>query len=106
VKISTSLSSVQAESTLAPSKAALGTIPSVLNIKSPSPLPLIYTGETDDEQLGPRLRVVALIDPNPVQSRKVLDLKRQSFVELAYRDTQEFVTLEDYLDYSKVKTLL
>jgi len=51
------------------------------------------------------LRVVALIDPNPVQSRKVLDLKRQSFVELAYRDTQEFVTLEDYLDYSRVRTL-
>ena len=90
---------------MAPSKAVLGTILSVLNIKllPPTPPPLLCK-ETDG-QLGPRLRVVALIDPNPVQSRKVLDLKRQSFVELAYRDTQEFVTLEDYLDYSRVRTL-
>lgn len=48
---------------------------------------------------------MALIDPNPVQSRKVLDLKRQSFVELAYRDTQEFATLEAFLDYSRVRFL-
>jgi len=48
---------------------------------------------------------VALIDPNPVQSRRVLDVKRQSFVELAYRDTQEFATLEDYLEYAKVLSL-
>jgi hypothetical protein len=47
--------------------------------------------------------VVALIDPNPVQSQKVLDVKRNSFVELAYRDTQEFVTLEDYLEFAKVR---
>jgi hypothetical protein len=52
--------------------------------------------------LGPRLRVVALIDPNPMQSKKVLEVKRQSFVELAYRDTQEFAALEDYLEYAKV----
>jgi hypothetical protein len=45
---------------------------------------------------------VALIDPNPMQSRKVLEVKRQSFVELAYRDTQEFAALEDYLEYAKV----
>jgi len=47
------------------------------------------------------LRVVALIDPNPAQRKKVLELKRQSFVELAYRDTQEFTTLEQYLEYTK-----
>ena len=51
------------------------------------------------------MKVVALIDPNPVQSRRVLDVKRQSFVELAYRDTQEFVTLEDYLEHAKVPPL-
>jgi hypothetical protein len=48
---------------------------------------------------------VALIDPNPVQSGKVLQVKRQSFVELAYRDTQDFCTLEDYLEYAKVQAV-
>jgi hypothetical protein len=52
--------------------------------------------------LGTRLRVVALIDPNPEQSRKVLELKRQSSVELGYRDTLEFATLDDYLGHAKV----
>ena len=49
------------------------------------------------------MRVVALIDPNPAQRKKVLDLKRRSFVELAYRDTREFDTLEDYLEYTEVR---
>lgn len=48
------------------------------------------------------MRVVALIDPNPLQSKKVLELKRQSFVELAYRETLEFATLEDYIEHAKV----
>jgi hypothetical protein len=72
-----------------------GTIPFVSNIKYLPPFVALT-------KLGPRLRVVALIDPNPVQSQRVLEVKRQSFVELAYRDTQEFRTLEDYLEYAKV----
>jgi len=48
------------------------------------------------------LRVVALIDPNATQRKKVLELKRQSSHELAYRDTQEFATAEDYIEYTKV----
>jgi hypothetical protein len=40
--------------------------------------------------------VTALIDPSVPRSEKVLEGKRASFVESAYRDTQCFKTIEDY----------
>jgi len=49
-----------------------------------------------EHKLGPRLKVVALIDPSTARAEKVLEGKRQSFVESAYRDTQVYKTIEDY----------
>ncbi|WVF72073.1 hypothetical protein IAT40_006885 [Kwoniella sp. CBS 6097] len=49
-----------------------------------------------EHKLGPRLKVTALIDPSVARADKVLDGKRQSFVESAYRDTKVFKTIEDY----------
>ena len=52
-----------------------------------------------EHKLGPRLKVVALIDPSTARADRVLDGKRQSFVESAYRDTLVFKTIEDYYQY-------
>lgn len=49
-----------------------------------------------EHKLGPRLKVTALIDPAIARSEKVLEGKRQSFVESAYRDTKTYKTIEDY----------
>ena len=49
-----------------------------------------------EHKLGPRLKVVALIDPSTVRADKVIEGKRQSFVESAYRDTKVFKTIDDY----------
>jgi hypothetical protein len=40
--------------------------------------------------------VTALIDPSTARAEKVLEGKRQSFVESAYKDTKVFKTIEDY----------
>jgi len=58
-----------------------------------------------EHKLGPRLKVVALVDPSVGRAEKVLEGKRASFVESAYRDTKVFPTIEDYhahLQSSKV----
>jgi len=52
-----------------------------------------------EHKLGPRLKVTALIDPSTARAEQVLDGKRQSFVESAYRDTKVFKTIEDYHNY-------
>nr|ODN77339.1 hypothetical protein L203_06279 [Cryptococcus depauperatus CBS 7841]ODN88515.1 hypothetical protein L204_06370 [Cryptococcus depauperatus CBS 7855] len=49
-----------------------------------------------EHKLGPRLKVTALIDPSIGRAEKVLEGKRQSFVESAYKNTQVFRTIEDY----------
>ncbi|OXB39073.1 hypothetical protein LQV05_004138 [Cryptococcus neoformans] len=49
-----------------------------------------------EHKLGPRLKVTALIDPSIERAEKVLDGKRQSFVESAYKDTKVYKTIEDY----------
>jgi hypothetical protein len=49
-----------------------------------------------EHKLGPRLKVVALIDPSISRAESVLDGKRQSFVESAYKDTKTFKTIEDF----------
>ena len=54
-----------------------------------------------EHKLGPRLKVVALIDPSSIRAEKALEDKRQSFVESAYRDTLVFNTIEDYHYYLK-----
>ncbi|WVQ78334.1 hypothetical protein IAT38_000419 [Cryptococcus sp. DSM 104549] len=49
-----------------------------------------------EHKLGPRLKVTALIDPSVGRAEKVLEGKRQSFVESAYKGTQVYRTIEDY----------
>ncbi|GFZ45624.1 Uncharacterized protein JCM24511_03352, partial [Saitozyma sp. JCM 24511] len=54
-----------------------------------------------EHKLGPRLKVVALIDPSTARAETVLEGKRASFVESAYRDTKVFKTIEDYHAFLK-----
>lgn len=49
-----------------------------------------------EHKLGPRLKVTALIDPSTERAEKVLEGKRQSFVESAYRNTRVYKTIDDY----------
>lgn len=55
-----------------------------------------------EHKLGPRLKVPALIDPSVARAEKVLEGKRASFVESAYRDTKVYKTIEDY--HAQLKT--
>lgn len=50
-----------------------------------------------EHKLGPRLKVVALIDPDTTRARHVLDTKCSLFVRSAYEDTQVFPDLDSYM---------
>lgn len=50
-----------------------------------------------ENKLGPRLKVVAIIDPNEQVAQQRLDVKRSSFVEAAYRNTRICHSLEDFV---------
>jgi len=50
-----------------------------------------------EHKLGPRLKVVALIDPDAERARRVLQTKCQSFVLSAYKDTVVYPTFKDYM---------
>ncbi|BGO99942.1 hypothetical protein JCM10021v2_003620 [Rhodotorula toruloides] len=52
-------------------------------------------------RLGPRLKVVAIIDPNETVAKQRLDVKRSSFVEMAYRDTRICSSLDDFVSTMK-----
>lgn len=56
------------------------------------PTPNIYLSK-----LGPRLKVVALIDPAVERATAVLQKKCESFVQSAYQDTRIFKTFEDFI---------
>jgi len=47
-------------------------------------------------KLGPRLKVVALIDPAVDRATAVLNKKRETFVRSAYELTRVYKTLEDF----------
>lgn len=49
-------------------------------------------------KLGPRLKVVALIDPAVDRAAIVLQKKRDSFVVSAYENTRIYKTLREYVD--------
>lgn len=76
-----------------------GITPSVLSSKfqprlSPSvPHPIA----SSPSKLGPRLKIVALIDPAIERATAVLQKKCDSFVRSAYQDTRVFKTLEDFV---------
>jgi len=50
-----------------------------------------------EHKLGPRLKVVALIDPNIERASAVLFKKRETFVRSAYEHTRIFKTLEEFV---------
>ncbi|GAA5911643.1 Gfo/Idh/MocA family oxidoreductase [Sporobolomyces salmoneus] len=54
-----------------------------------------------EHKLGPRLKVVALIDPSEKTAKNVLDRKRNSFVVSAYKDTRICPSLEDFVSTMK-----
>lgn len=54
-----------------------------------------------ENKLGPRLKVVAIIDPNEQVAQQRLDVKRSSFVEAAYRNTRICHSLEDFVTTMK-----
>lgn len=53
------------------------------------------------QQLGPRLKVVAIIDPAEEVAKRRLDVKRSSFVEMAYRNTRICPSLDDFVSTMK-----
>ena len=53
--------------------------------------------ETPHSKLGPRLKVVALIDPAVERATAVLQKKCETFVRSAYENTRVFKTLEDFV---------
>ena len=54
-----------------------------------------------EHKLGPRLKVVALIDPAEKVAQAVLDRKRNSFVVSAYKDTRICPNLDDFVSTMK-----
>ncbi|GAA5879160.1 hypothetical protein JCM1840_006213 [Sporobolomyces johnsonii] len=50
-----------------------------------------------EHKLGPRLKVVAIIDPVEKVAKAVLDRKRNSFVVSAYKDTRICPSLDDFV---------
>ncbi|KAG9030429.1 hypothetical protein FRB95_003935 [Tulasnella sp. JGI-2019a] len=54
-----------------------------------------------EHKLGPRLKIVALVDPSVARAESVLTDKRASFAEAAYRDTKVFKTIEDYKEATR-----
>lgn len=50
-----------------------------------------------EHKLGPRLKIVALIDPSAERADAALTVKRNSFVLSAYKDTIVYPTFADYV---------
>jgi predicted dehydrogenase len=56
-----------------------------------------FTLSHPSSKLGPRLKVVALIDPAIDRATAVLGKKCETFVRSAYENTRVFKTLEDFV---------
>jgi len=56
-----------------------------------------------EHKLGPRLKVVALIDPAIDRATAVLAKKCETFVRSAYENTRVFKTLEDFVNNSTAR---
>ncbi|KDQ60764.1 hypothetical protein JAAARDRAFT_55502 [Jaapia argillacea MUCL 33604] len=57
-----------------------------------------------EHKLGPRLKVVALIDPNIERAAHVLQIKCNSFVVSAYGNTRVFRNLEEFIKHMNPRT--
>lgn len=56
-----------------------------------------WTPPPFESKLGPRLKVVALIDPSACRADAALSVKRNSFVLSAYKDTVVYPSFEEYV---------
>jgi len=54
-----------------------------------------------EHKLGPRLKVVGLIDPATARAESVLELKRARFVRSAYEDTKIYSDLDNFIKNMK-----
>ncbi|KAG8755593.1 hypothetical protein FRC14_003823 [Serendipita sp. 396] len=54
-----------------------------------------------EQKIGPRLKIVALVDPVFERAADVLQKKRASFVESAYRDTVMYKTIHEFASAMK-----
>jgi predicted dehydrogenase len=52
---------------------------------------------TTHSKLGPRLKIVALIDPNVERAKAVLKMKCETFVRPAYENTGVYRSLDDFI---------
>ena len=68
-------------------------------MRSPPHLYRLHTSHIRllSSKLGPRLKVVALIDPNIERANVVLRKKCETFVRSAYENTRIFKTLGDFV---------
>ena len=84
-----------------------GTTPSASNSTSPPPTPrrvaprASRTGSNPlcsaRSKLGPRLKVVAIIDPAVDRAKATLQKKCETFVRSAYQNTKVFRTLDEFV---------
>ncbi|KAK9242186.1 putative oxidoreductase C terminal-domain-containing protein [Lipomyces tetrasporus] len=58
-----------------------------------------------EKLLGPRLNVVAIIDPNPVRVKQVLKQKSESNAAASYTGAKFFANLDDALPYLKLQEI-
>ena len=54
-----------------------------------------------EHKLGPRLKVVALIDPGKARADAALKVKRESFVLSAYKDTVVYPNFGEFVKNMK-----
>lgn len=59
----------------------------------------LSTPRSSHSKLGPRLKVVALIDPAVDRAQAVLQKKCESFVVSAYKDTRIYKSLDDFIKH-------
>jgi predicted dehydrogenase len=74
----------------------LGTILSALSSAFSPHLHRLHPSHSLSSKLGPRLKIVALIDPNIERANFVLRKKCETFVRSAYEHTRIFKTLDDF----------
>ncbi|KAG8878009.1 hypothetical protein FRB97_002855 [Tulasnella sp. 331] len=54
-----------------------------------------------EHKLGPRLKILALIDPFVARAESILEVKRTSFSGSAYKDTKVYKTTDEYKEATK-----
>ena len=67
------------------------------NVHQTRRVPLSNTCARLRSKLGPRLKIIALIDPNVQRAHEVLQKKCETFVRSAYEGTRVFRNLDEFI---------